>query len=513
MTVLQYFFSVMGRVCLVVLAFHGLAMPLAAQTKLLEKADAKFESFEYRQALDGYLNAMKNGESPYYITLKIADCYRLLDQPLQSEEWYRKALAFPDVPPMTLCYLAGALHQQGRMQEGAQVLGQYYQTTGFRFSSIALDYLTYVDCLRADSARYHIVSLPVNTPESEFAPFIHGDALFFSANRSARSVVSLHDARNQQPFFDLFIMKLSGKDSSKIMPASAAFNSAYNDGPLYLTPEGDWALVTRNRDQGRNDAAELDVVMLQLSDDQRVLSAEYLPFKVEDVSVAHACMTPDKQRLFFASNMPGGFGGMDLYVSEFKGGFFSTPVNLGNEINSSGNECFPFYSADGILFFSSDGLPGLGGYDLFFSKPINDNFSMPFNLGFPLNSEGDDTGLVLASDAKTGYFASNRCGGRGGDDIYRVELIAPLTYTKVQGHVLSIDEQPVEGVQITILNKKGVLHNRFETSANGDFTCYLPSGDYQFSFRKRMLKPQERSVVATCQWGCEMEMQVMMEQK
>jgi hypothetical protein len=493
--------------------FYGFVATLTAQTKLLERANAHFESFDYRNALDGYLRALKSGESPYYVTLKIADCYRLLDMPVQSEEWYRKVLTFPDVPPITFWYLAQALHRQGRMQEGAQMMGKYYQTTGFRFSSIALDYLTYVDCLKADSARYQIVSLPLNSSGDEFAPFVHGDDLYFSVNRSMHSIVSLKDNRNQQPFFDLFVMKLNGKDSSKMIPAPSAFNSEYNDGPVYITSEGDCALVTRNREQGRNDAAELDVIMLQLSSDQSLLSAEYLPFKVDGVSVVHACMTPDKLRLFFASNMPGGFGGLDLYVSEFKGGFFSTPVNLGKEINTPGNECFPFYSVDGILFFASDGLPGLGGYDLFYCRQVDNNFSLPFNLGFPLNSEGDDTGLVLTMDAKTGYFASNRYGGRGGDDIYRVDLLTPLTYTKVHVRVISAEEQPLEGVQITILNKRGMLHNRFETSVNGDFTCYLPSGDYQFAFRKRMFQNHERQVVATCLWGCEMEMQVVMNAK
>lgn len=496
-------------ICCCALLFVMNAQYVNAQGKATAKGDALFMAFDYNAALRNYQRALHNGESPYYTTLKIADCYRMLGKLSQAEEWYRKAMTYPDVEPAIMLQLANVLKMENRISEGNDVIKQYYQNIGFCFSTIAIDYSVYVKFLIQDSVRYVIDAMPVNTSADEFAPFGYGNDLYFSTNQLIRKVTQRYDARNHKPFFDLYKMRLVGGDSLKSVP-SVELNTQFNDGPVFITHEGDRAFVTRNRESHTTNYAELDVAVMMLDANQRVISTEYLPFKADGFSVMHACLSSDSQKLFFASDMPGGYGGMDLYVSVFKDGFYSTPVNLGPFVNSAGNECFPFYSTDGFLFFSSDGWPGLGGYDLFYAKENNSQFSIALNMGYPLNSEGDDSGLVMMPDFRMGYFASNRSGGKGGEDIYRVSMNRPITYTKVYGRVIESGDQSLDGVLINVVNSHGELFNCIKTSHDGQFQCYLPPGEFRFTFQKRLMESEDRTVVTSYQWDGELELNVQL---
>ena len=149
---------------------------------------------------------------------------------------------------------------------------------------------------------------------------------------------------------------------------------------------------------------------------------EAVPFNDREYSVGHAALTADGQTLYFASDKPGGYGGVDIYKSvRDQSGNWAAPTNLGPSINTSGDEMFPFVSNDGTLYFSSNGHLGLGGLDVFSATAVStkEGWSAPENLGFPINTNSDDFGYIIDKENKNGYFVSNRAGGKGDDDIYK----------------------------------------------------------------------------------------------
>jgi hypothetical protein len=194
--------------------------------------------------------------------------------------------------------------------------------------------------------------------------------------------------------------------------------------------------------------------------------------------------------------MPVGYGGMDIYYSERKGGFLSQAINLGPHINTPGNEVFPFIAEDGRLFFASNGHPGLGGMDLFLTLPVQSGFSEPINLGPGLNSSFDDFSFCLTGSGQSGFFASNRNEGNGSDDIYSFEFIRPLLFTEIIGTTINKTTGLGEAdVTINVIKGDGTPVASFQSDDNGNFNIHLLRDQvYRFSFRKRLMEAHERDI-------------------
>lgn len=491
----------------------GFGSPLEAQNALLQRGDEMFSAYDYKQAIVFYQKAFGRGGSPYYLTRRMGDAYRMLRQWDDAELWYRRALSHPNVPNEVYMQLGEVLCAKGDIVEGHELLAQFYRLSGFTMAGIAADYRSYIDVLSCDSARCELLNMPMNGLDDEVAPFVCSGGLYFSSNRAVIHPVNRKDVRNGQSFFDIYVYRLAGRDSGHVVAPPAGFNSPYNDGPVWMSDRLDVAYITRNRANSQGIISVLDVMELSIDEKGQVAGSQFLPFGDDDWTVAHACLSSDGRRLFFSAQLPGGKGGLDLYMSEFRNGFWGRPLNLGEGVNTAANECFPFLTADGLLFFSSNGWPGLGGYDLFYSVERSGGFEMSFNLGVPLNSACDDTGLFLFPDMKNGFLTSNRPGGQGGDDIYRVSLLRPLIYTRLQGQVIDVDGRPVGSALVTVVMPDGREFNRLSTTANGEFLCFLPPGHYRLCVRKHLFEALESEVVARELWRNEIELTLKMNLK
>lgn len=211
-----------------------------------------------------------------------------------------------------------------------------------------------------------------------------------------------------------------------------ALNSKYHEGPVAFFKDGNKMLFTRNNYlNGKYKTSKEGINKLKL------YSAEWLgndwgklkelPFNSDEYSVGHPSLSKDDKLLYFVSDMPGGFGGTDIYVSKYENNNWSTPINLGPAVNSKGNEMFPFVDDEGNLYFSSDGHAGLGGLDMFYAKLIEGVMAKkPKNLGTPMNSTKDDFGIITDGERKSGFFSSNRRRGGADDDLFRFERNGPL---------------------------------------------------------------------------------------
>lgn len=262
----------------------------------------------------------------------------------------------------------------------------------------------------------------INSKTLEYAPLIYGDQLVFTSTRptAGSPMTKWRDEKNQ--FSDLYVAdksNYSGFINVRRLPGKAS--SPVHDGVATFNKEGTELFFTRSNKNGKN---ANNVINLKIYSAQLVNNVwqnmQELPFNDEHFSNCHPSLSQDGSQLIFASNRPGGFGGMDLYRSKNINGVWQHPENLGPTINSSSNELFPFLAANGTLYFSSDNENSLGGMDIFKAEPTEEQnkFAVAQNLGVDFNSPADDFGFCETVDRKEGYFASNRKGGKGGDDIY-----------------------------------------------------------------------------------------------
>ena len=268
----------------------------------------------------------------------------------------------------------------------------------------------------------------------EFSPVYYKNGIVFCSNRNMG--FSNRTTSQNKGLFKICYVDTIGKadwESAKLF--SKNLTTIFNDGPVTFNALRDTIYFSRNQDVSSKlsdisaQRNKLGIFSASLVDGQWTKIRE-LRINNEWYNVTTPCLAPDGKRLYFASDKPGGYGGMDLYYSERKNDYWTDPVNLGPNINTSGNEAYPFINAQGELFFSSDGLPGLGGKDIFFSRISDSTWLPPIHLDPPINSKSDDFGLITNAVMSDGYFSTNR---DNSFDIYHFRTNIPqVLYDNVQ---------------------------------------------------------------------------------
>lgn len=312
----------------------------------------------------------------------------------------------------------------------------------------------------------------VNTAGLEFSPTFYEDGIVFISTNNA-GLEKITDPSLKLPAMSIL---RSRRDAEGALGAPEPFakelSSRYHEGPVCFDRTAETVYFSRNiLVKGREKRAKDDEQKMRLYFSKKSGEAwgepQPLPFNTNEFDDCHPALSFDGDKLYFASNRPGGYGGMDLYVSYRVGDTWSEPANLGAEVNTKGNDLFPFVHADNILYFASNGHGGEGGLDLYFSIPDGAAWTKPKNLGKPFNSGGDDFGLIVDQDKINGYFASNGQSGKGGDDIssFHLEngnLSDYLNQDKVEASNRNLDilvtvmdknnNAPVAGADVRILD-------------------------------------------------------------
>lgn len=268
----------------------------------------------------------------------------------------------------------------------------------------------------------------INTKDSEFSPAFYGNGLVFVSRLRQGPV----DAASNERYFDLFFAELMPTGQSlKPELFSLELNSPLHEGPATFDRDLNKVFFTRsNQRNGITNEDASGVVRLAIYEAERGIfdweNVRELPFNSSDYSCMHPTLSPDGKKIFFASNKPGGYGGTDLYFAEKLPNGWSPAINLGPEINTQGNEAYPFYHPSGTLFFASNKHNSRGGLDIFAIDISSNTWGKVINLEAPFNSPADDFGLILDDMGQKGYFSSNRTGGFGSDDIYSFESAEPI---------------------------------------------------------------------------------------
>ncbi len=272
-----------------------------------------------------------------------------------------------------------------------------------------------------DTTRIKATRLSINSTKSDFSPVILGDNLLFASAREKTTGIKYSGYEDNSEITDLYIS--SKKDSvsfKNVHSLPGKINSKYSEGPFTISKDGNTIYYTGNTEiKGRKKNKTQGLLKIYCS--QKVNGAWGEPvlvsFCVGDFSYCHPCLCPNGKDMIFCSNMSGGFGGMDIYMTRLENGIWAKPFNLGAKVNTSSNEIFPFISQSNTLYFSSERTDGIGGLDIF-SFDLNDLFeSEAILLEYPVNSSHDDFGIWTDSLGTTGYFSTNRI-SKYSDDIY-----------------------------------------------------------------------------------------------
>ncbi len=420
------------------IAFVTISMQGYTQKKEELKEDSKaaelYNDYGYGAALeavdenDGTVDASQT--TPVRL---LADSYRLTGDTHNAEYWYGVITKGGNAEPLDMLYYAQALQSNGRYPEAKKWFLEYSQAAGndSNVGQRLADVCDIAASLQADADVLIKNMEELNSEKLDFSPMFYRDGLVFTSTRDQNKNLSKRkDLWTNDNFMDLYFAEVSADDiSSGLSTLFKDANIKYHDGTATFTQDQNTMYFARSNSGkgGKRRKDKKGITRLKIyeskSGGKGWSEAKELAFNDDDFDTCHPTLSEDGNVLFFSSDRPGGFGGMDLYKSRRMGNGWSEPENLGPEINTEGNEIFPYIHEDGTLFFASNGLPGIGGLDIFSTVGVqgqdyNTTWSKPNNLGKPLNTKKDDFGLIVDISGTKGYFTSNREGGHGMDDIY-----------------------------------------------------------------------------------------------
>jgi tetratricopeptide (TPR) repeat protein len=409
------------------------SMSIFAQSGLQKKADNLFNKFSFVNASEVYKELIDKNYNSDYATRQLADCYAYMRNPDSAVVYYKKVVEQQNVPVDYFYKYAQALRGTKDYKE-SRVWMKRFKTEGGEINSDKfLNDADFITAIYNAKQQYFLKPINFNSKYSDFGAFEHEGTLYFASSRNEGAITKHRYGWNEEPFLDIYQTSASSNDSivnhkSKI---KGDVNSVFHEGPLTITKDGKTMYFSRNdynkKVLGKNEegVTNLKIYKATLVDDKWT-QIEELPFNSNNYSIGHPALNNDETKLYFTSDMPGGLGGTDIYYVDINNESFGTPVNLGSVVNTNKNESFPFVNSENTLFFSSDGHPGLGLLDIFATVSDNNNIISVLNLGTPVNSSKDDFSFFMNEDGLSGYFASNRDGGVGSDDIYAYDRIPKL---------------------------------------------------------------------------------------
>ncbi|MCE5346755.1 MAG: OmpA family protein [Bacteroidales bacterium] len=482
----------MKRLILLTILLIALVIPeVAAQNRKADKAFASFSAGEYFDAIDYFKTAYSKTKkadrnSRSELVFMIAECYRLTNDPKNAETWYRLAVKSAYSKPEAQYLLAESMKKNGKPQLAIDEFKKYKQIVPsdsradqeIRSCELALEWLRNPEAYKVDEIK------DINSKESDFSPAYGRDdfgLIYFTSSRDDAAGNKVHGATGQS-YTDIFESRLDKKSKWSTPVPVEAINSEFEDGTPSFSSDYKELYFTRC-EIGKRETKGCIIMYSRKSGDtwSEPKNIEILP---DSLVAAHPALSPDGSTLYFVSDIAGGYGKKDIWKTTMeRAGAWSKPVNLGPDINTPGDELFPYVRKDGTLYFSSDGLIGMGGLDIFKAKQQPDGSWIVQNMKPPINSFADDFGIAFENENERGIFSSTRK-GKGNDELYAFEL-PPLKFS-VTGLVK--DEKTGTAIisSLVQLIASDGSNLQAETGNGGDFKFDLKADvDYIFLASKR----------------------------
>lgn len=460
------------------------AVAAGCRTPKLSEADAQFQRGEYYDASVTYKKVYnklrKKEERPQRgeVAFKMGRCYRLLNMSARASAAFQNALRYEYPDSTTHFMLAQALHADGKYAAALRSYDKYLE--------FCPDDSLAINCaegcrtaqeIRARGSRYVVKQAKLfNSRRADFCPMYLGadcDQIYYTSTTEKATGDKKSEITGMKNA-DVFFSKKNEKGEwERPEPVEGELNTEFDEGIVAFSPDAQTMYLTKARRE-LNAPTSVEIYTSTRSDAKWSAPVKFEITADTLSTFGHPAVSPDGEYLYFVSDMPGGYGGKDIWRISLKERQGSL-VNLGPDINTEGNDDFPYVRSDGSLYFSSDGHPGMGGLDIFRATTVGDPADLRWkveNMGFPINSAGDDFGITFGK-GEDGFFSSNRGDARGYDHIYSFEY-DPVRIT-IEGLVMDKDEEPVKNAIIRIVGNDG--SNQKEVARDdGSFSFALQRG-------------------------------------
>jgi outer membrane protein OmpA-like peptidoglycan-associated protein len=436
------------------------------------KGDASYFRRDYEEAIVHYQSEELTPQG----LRSYAHALEEMSQTIEAEKQYAKLMKVTDNNNLEDTYHYANLQKlNGKFKEYFASMDLYSSLKPLDSRSISyLKNKVNFDVISMDNSSNKIQLLNMNTSHSDFGASFWKDHVVFASNQMNPEMFNRKDSRTNEPFLNMYVAEIKNEQFLESKLFNRDMKDPTNDGPASFAKKGTFMAYTRNH---LKDRSEDKLVELQIHFSTYVNNewSESIPFEYNysSYSVGQPFLTEAGDSMYFTSDMPGGFGGKDIYLSTWsKQGYWTKPLNLGHEINTESDEMFPFYDEHSkLLYFASNGHFGLGGLDLFYYLDGD-----VINLGAPVNSREDDFALILRNDGLHGYFSSNRSTGKGSDDIYSVQFAKKrMQELRIEGATVNAKKVPLSNVYIRLFNQKNELIQTFESQdGRYEFIVFSP---------------------------------------
>ena len=460
----------MNKIYTILLLLAVSATMVTAQNSKTKKADQYYDRLQYTDAAEAYQKLLKKGEGSTYVFERLGNSYYFINDTKKAETYYKRVVKKKDVDPETIYNYAQSLKANGKFGDYNTYMKQFAEMKPSDSRAVAFmqnpDYLPKI--VDESTQKYSATNLDaLNSKFSDFGGTVVGNDFYFT---SARNTTRKKYGWNEEPFLDIYKASIVGGVEKNEVLLKGDVNTKYHESTAAITADGKRMYFDRNDYyNGKYKKSEEGINELNIYYAENVngewIDIKPVPFNDHQYSTSHPALSPDGNTLYFTSDRPGGKGKADIYrVSISKDGTFGTPVNLGDNINTEGKEGFPYVDANGTLYFASDAHLGMGGLDVFATVAKGADFGEAKNLGLGVNSSEDDFAYSYDPATQEGYVSSNRKGGKGSDDIYKIKK---LDICDVIINVIVVDasnDEPIAGARLDLFDK---LENKLKSQSTG----------------------------------------------
>ncbi|MEG2102727.1 MAG: OmpA family protein [Flavobacterium sp.] len=470
-----------------------------AQDKKVQKANDAYDKFAFIKAIKLYENQISKGNNSTELYQKLGDSYYYNGNYPEAEKCYSKVMSSSDnVAPEYYFRYAQTLNNSQKYNEAEAVIKKYYKRSGQKDLSADWNEIKLLEGIKKQSGRYTFKPVDINTSSSDFGGIFYGsNKVIYTSARDTGGVFKRKHSWNEKSFLKLYQADMTADGGlQNPTPLKGDINTEYHQSTPAITKDGKTMFFTRNNYiDGKLGEDKKGTTYLKIYSAQNIggkwknVKELAYPVNSDGFSSAHPALSPDETELFFVSDRNNAFGNSDLYVVSLKkGGFVGNDVTkLSDEINTLGRETYPFMDSSGILYFSSDGHPGLGGLDVFAAMKDAAGAYHVVNLGDGVNSSADDFAYAVNGKTKMGYFSSDR---NGNDDIFSFTENRPVAFDFnikpiVFGTLKYTSGGRIEGAAVEIYNTENELINTVYTDKDGKYTAELmPFIDYKLIYKK-----------------------------
>ena len=451
-----------------------------AQDKSSKKADKQFSKLEFVKAAESYKKLINNGKSSDYVVAQLAECYYNIFNTVEAEKWYA-TLAEDSSDPDIIFKYSQMLKANGKYKLSNKWMNKFVELrpADNRATSF-LKNPNYLPKIISKGKRFNVQNLDINSEYSDFGGTLNNNKLYIT---SSRNTVGLFDLGrwitqrinygwNNEPYLDIYSFDVTESGSYLNEDyLGSNINTKYHEGLASFDNEGNMYISRESfyeneyvKDPESNNITSL-IGIYKISKGEKNVVA--LNINSVEYSVKNPSVSSDGKTLYFSSDMPGGFGNFDIYKGDIdEQGNINNVENLGQKVNTEGQEMFPFIGDKNNLYFSSDSQLGLGGLDVFFTKEVDGKWASVRNVGIPVNSNADDFAFNMNEATGEGFVSSNRSGGKGSDDIYSIKRLIPICDVLLTANVMDAKTKlSIDSATTSISDNEGNIAST-KTSSN-----------------------------------------------